>query len=170
MWFQVELPELRASPRSSSSRLADAAVAVAAGAGRMLQPRGQAGRQGRARRGRAPPAANARNQPAAEAPAPPAFEQPPAMYPRGHKVEVSMDGQSWTTVAEGPGPAARPAGQTTIIRFEPVRARFVKITTDGNRGAAGQLVHSEVEAVPGTAALGEVGVPDLKNGETKPTE
>ena len=50
------------------------------------------------------------------------------MYPRGHKVEVSMDGRSWTTVAEGPGPAARPAGQTTVIRFEPVRAKFVKIT------------------------------------------
>jgi F5/8 type C domain len=78
--------------------------------------------------GGAPPAANAPNQPAAEAPAPQAFEQPPAMYPRGHKVEVSMDGQSWTTVAEGPGPAARPAGPSTVIRFEPVRARFVKIT------------------------------------------
>ena len=50
------------------------------------------------------------------------------MYPRGYKVEVSMDGQSWTTVAEGPGPAARPAGQTTVIAFAPVRAKFVSIT------------------------------------------
>ena len=119
MWFQVELPE--------AARLTEIQFESPAGRG------GGGGGRGRANApaagpGGAPPATNAPNQPAAEAPAPPAFEQPPAMYPRGHKVEVSMDGQSWTAVAEGPAPAARPAGQTTIIRFEPVRARFVKIT------------------------------------------
>ena len=126
MWFQVELPEAVAAHRDPV-RVAWRTRRWGGGRGRANAPAAGPGAAPAAPAARAP-AANAPNQPAAEPPAPPAFEQPPAMYPRGHKVEVSMDGQSWTTVAEGPGPAARPAGQTTIIRFEPVRARFVKIT------------------------------------------
>jgi mono/diheme cytochrome c family protein len=109
MWFQVELPE---ATRLTEIQFESPAGRGAGGRGRANAPAGAPG---------------APNQPVAEAPAP-VVEQPPATYPRGHKVEVSVVGQSWTTVAEGPGPAARPAGQTTVIRFEPVRAKFVKIT------------------------------------------
>jgi putative membrane-bound dehydrogenase-like protein len=136
MWFQVELPE--AARLTEIQFESPGGRGGGGGRGRANAP--AAGPPGGAPAGGAPagavaPAApgaaagaNAQNQPPAAVAAPPAFEQPPAMYPRGHKVEVSMDGQSWTTVAEGPGPAARPAGQTTVIRFEPVRAKFVKIT------------------------------------------
>jgi hypothetical protein len=34
-----------------------------------------------------------------------------------------MDGNAWTPVSEGKG-----AGQSTMITFAPVRARFVRIT------------------------------------------
>jgi mono/diheme cytochrome c family protein len=135
MWFQVELPEAARlteiqfeSPGGRGGGGGRGrANAPAAGPGGAPAAGAPAGAAAPAAAGAAP-AANAPNQPPAGAAAPPAFEPPPTMYPRGHKVEVSMDGQSWTTVAEGPGPAARPAGQTTVIRFEPVRAKFVKIT------------------------------------------
>jgi mono/diheme cytochrome c family protein len=49
---------------------------------------------------------------------------PVATYPRGHKVQVSSDGQQWSApVAEGKG-----TGTPTAIPFAPVRARFVRIT------------------------------------------
>jgi mono/diheme cytochrome c family protein len=57
-------------------------------------------------------------QPGAAPPPPP---QPG--YPRGYKVETSMDGTSWKTVAEGTG-----AGVTTSISFAPVQAKFVRLT------------------------------------------
>jgi hypothetical protein len=44
-------------------------------------------------------------------------------FPRGYKVEVSMDGASWQTVAQGNG-----SGTTTDIMFAPAQAKFVKIT------------------------------------------
>jgi mono/diheme cytochrome c family protein/glucose/arabinose dehydrogenase len=47
-----------------------------------------------------------------------------AGYPRGYKVQVSLDGATWSPpVAEGRGNAP-----TTIIAFAPVRAKFVRIT------------------------------------------
>jgi hypothetical protein len=47
-----------------------------------------------------------------------------ATSPRGYRVEVSLDGTAWTgPVAEGPG-----GGRTTTITFEPVKAKFVRIT------------------------------------------
>ena len=55
--------------------------------------------------------------------APPPFTPPPSAYPRGYKVETSMDGSTWTPVSEGKG-----AGQSTVIAFAPVRAKFVRIT------------------------------------------
>jgi hypothetical protein len=50
---------------------------------------------------------------------------PPVVpYPRGYRVEVSMNGATWgKPVAEGKG-----AGPHTTITFAPVRARFVRIT------------------------------------------
>jgi putative membrane-bound dehydrogenase-like protein len=56
----------------------------------------------------------------------PAGPPPPpvATYPRGYRVETSMDGSSWgTPVATGQG-----GGLITAIAFRPVRARFVRIT------------------------------------------
>ena len=87
-----------------------------------------------ARRSAAPPP-----QPAA----PPAFTPPPPPTPRGYKVEVSMDGTTWgTPVAEGEG-----AGPSTVIAVR-AGAREVRADhADRHRGAAGELVDSEVEAV-----------------------
>jgi mono/diheme cytochrome c family protein len=45
-------------------------------------------------------------------------------YPRGYRVEASLDGSKWgKPVAEGKG-----AGTRTIVAFAPVRAKFVRIT------------------------------------------
>jgi len=45
-------------------------------------------------------------------------------FPRGYKVQVSMDGTTWSQpVAEGQG-----AGARTVIAFKPVRAKFVRVT------------------------------------------
>ncbi len=45
-------------------------------------------------------------------------------YPRGYKVQVSMDGRVWSApVAEGSG-----SGPGTVIAFPPARASFVRIT------------------------------------------
>ena len=109
MWFQVELPE--------AVRLAEIQFESPA-------PGGRGGGGGRGR-GAAPPAAVQAGPagPGAQ-PTPPAFTPPPAAYPRGYKVEVSMDGTTWSApVAEGEG-----AGPSTIITFAPTRARFIRIT------------------------------------------
>lgn len=49
----------------------------------------------------------------------------PAAGPVGYTVQVSVDGTSWTPVAQGAGQA------TTIAWFGPTRARFIKITQTG---------------------------------------
>lgn len=60
-----------------------------------------------------------RGLPGAPAPAP-----PPQAFPRGYRVQVSMDGTTWSKpVAEGTG-----SGRRTDISFAPVRAKFVRIT------------------------------------------
>jgi hypothetical protein len=48
-------------------------------------------------------------------------------YPRGFKVELSSDNQTWTKpLAEGKGSTA-----LTQIEFAPTKARFVRITQTG---------------------------------------
>jgi len=48
-------------------------------------------------------------------------------YPRGYKVQLSLDGASWNPpAAEGAG-----AGAITEIAFEPATAKFVRITQTG---------------------------------------
>ena len=47
----------------------------------------------------------------------------PPGFPRGYKVEVSADGAAWKTVAEGTG-----NGPGTIVTFEPVQAKFVRMS------------------------------------------
>ena len=133
MWFQVELPQ--------AVRLAEV---------QFDSPGGRGGGGGRGRgnpaaapggaRGTAAPAGDAAaggqpTSPIAAAPAnataaqpppgpPPAFPAPAAStYPRGYKVEVSIDGSGWTAVKEGKG-----SGTSTTIAFEPVVAKFVRIT------------------------------------------
>jgi mono/diheme cytochrome c family protein/glucose/arabinose dehydrogenase len=106
MWFQVELPE--------AVRLAEI----------QFESPGQGGRGGGGGRGRgaAPPEGAPGAAPAPAAP--PAFTPPPPASPRQFKVEVSMDGTTWSApVAEGEGKAP-----STVIPFAPVRARFVRIT------------------------------------------
>ena len=60
-------------------------------------------------------------------PAPAAGATPPptvAAAPRGYRVQVSTDGTSWSApVAEGTA-----TGASTLISFDPVRARFIRIT------------------------------------------
>ena len=55
------------------------------------------------------------------------FDSPPAgahpTSPRAYKVETSSDGASWAAVAEG-----KASGRTTVVPFEPVVAKFVRIT------------------------------------------
>ncbi|HKH90753.1 MAG TPA: discoidin domain-containing protein, partial [Gemmatimonadaceae bacterium] len=55
---------------------------------------------------------------------PPGGPPRPASYARGYKVQVSMDGATWSEpVAEGQG-----TGPVNAIVFTPVRTRFVRIT------------------------------------------
>ena len=96
MWFQIELTQ----PVNVAEVEFDSPA-----------PGGRGGGGGRG----GPPAAGA-----APAPAP---VGPP--YPRGYKVEVSLDGAKWIPkpVAEGKGSGAR-----TVITFAPTRAKFIRIT------------------------------------------
>ena len=48
---------------------------------------------------------------------------PPIGYPRGYQVQVSNDGNTWRTVAQGAG-----SGANTHITFAPVQTRFVRLT------------------------------------------
>jgi hypothetical protein len=115
MWFQIELPEATAITEIQFN---------SAGGG--------FGGRGRGRRGAAPPAraaapaaGGAAATATAQAPAPPAAPPvvPTGTYPRAYTVEVSMDGSTWTSVAEGAG-----KGSQTSIAFAPVRARFIRLT------------------------------------------
>jgi mono/diheme cytochrome c family protein/glucose/arabinose dehydrogenase len=53
---------------------------------------------------------------------------PTITAPRAYRVDVSVDGKSWT----GPVAAGRGTGRTTTIPFTPVRARFVRIVQTAN--------------------------------------
>ena len=62
----------------------------------------------------------------------PAGAPPPIGYPRGYRVQISLDGSKWSEpIAQGAG-----RGPLTDIAFPPVEARFVRITqTDAVAGA-----------------------------------
>ena len=94
MWFQIELPQ---------------PVAVTEIEFDSPAPTGRGG--GGGGRGAAPAAGGA--------PAGPVIP-----FPRGYKVEVSLDGKAWgKPVAEG-----KARGAHTNITFTPARAKFVRIT------------------------------------------
>jgi hypothetical protein len=65
------------------------------------------------------PAAAPGAAPAARPPQPPRE----VAYPRGYKVEVSMDGQTWKTVSEGKGES-----MYNNVLFTPTQAKFLRIT------------------------------------------
>jgi len=112
MWFQVELPK----PETITEVQFDST----GGGGR--GGRGAAGRAGQ------PPAGGAAAGP------PPAPAPPVLGYPRGYKVETSMNGSTWTPVAEGQG-----TGSPTIITFKPTQARFVRISQTATTESAPPL-------------------------------
>jgi hypothetical protein len=96
--------------------------------------------------------------------------------PRGLRVEVSLDGASWVTVAESKrywGPCSWARGRPlptldgwVIARFAPTRARFVRLTQLGDdklyvwaiaeaevRGPGAPPVATPIDAVPGSGRL-----------------
>ena len=109
MWLQVELP----APVSLAELQFDT---PAAGRGFGIGSLG--GGDGRAVNSTAPQAGGGGRGAAPAAP-------PPGLFPRGYRVQVSLDGTKWSApVAEGPGSAGQ-----TVISFKPVQAKFVRITT-----------------------------------------
>ncbi len=109
MWLQVELPQAveLAEVEFQSSPMAAAATPAVPGA----------------------PTRTGLGRGAPGAPPPP---PPPAAYPRGYRLEVSMDGSTWSKpLAEGKG-----AGTRTDIAFAPVRGKFVRITQTASDGEA----------------------------------
>jgi mono/diheme cytochrome c family protein len=60
--------------------------------------------------------------------------------PRGYNLEISSDGNTWTTiVSEGAG-----SGSNNRIRFDPVKAKFVRITLTKSE----EVVHGERRGQP----------------------
>jgi len=122
MWFQVELPK--------AETITEVQFDSTAGGGR--GGRGGAGR-GAAQAANAAPGAAPVPVPAGEAPTAqagraagpggPGGAPPNPGYPRGYKLETSMNGTAWTVAAEGQG-----SGSPTIITFKPVQAKFVRLT------------------------------------------
>jgi mono/diheme cytochrome c family protein/glucose/arabinose dehydrogenase len=124
MWFQIELPQ----PATLTEIQVDTALPFSFGGAR---GRGGAGRGGPgAGRGAAPAAARGGRG------GPPV----PVAGPLAYTVQLSMDGTSWgTPVAQGAG-----ATPTTVIRFAPSPARFIRITqtaraTGGEQWAIAQV-------------------------------
>jgi mono/diheme cytochrome c family protein len=125
MWFQVELPK---PVMLTEVQFESTAGAYEITRGRILNAEAPAGGRGAARG--AP----------AGAPAPPQPPPPNLGYPRGYKVEVSSNGTTWSTVAEGKdswhdvfmipssgtGSQTEPAA-TTVIPFQPTHAKFIRI-------------------------------------------
>jgi len=100
MWYQIEL----AAATWISEVQIDSAVPFSFGGGRGRGPApARGGPPVGAGRGAAPPA--------------------PAAGPIGYKVQVSMDGTTWSDVAEGEGQTP-----TTVIALVPTLTRFIRIT------------------------------------------
>lgn len=71
----------------------------------------------------------------------------PSDYPRGYKVELSMDGQNWgQPVASGKG-----NGPVTDIAFTPAKAKFVRITQTGAVEGLFWSIHEMEIYQPGAA-------------------
>jgi mono/diheme cytochrome c family protein/glucose/arabinose dehydrogenase len=107
MWFQVELPEaLQLSEiQFESGGVGPENVSAVPGAPTRTGSGGGGGRRG-----------------ARGTPAPPGPPPPQPGFPRAYRVQVSMDGTAWQSIAEGTG-----TGVATRISFSPVRAKYVRI-------------------------------------------
>jgi mono/diheme cytochrome c family protein len=119
MWFQIELPEPTTLTEIQFASTGGFGFGGGGGRGRG----GRGGQAGAPAAGAAAPATTV--QSGAPMPAP-----PPAMpaasggtHPRAYRIEVSLDGSSWSGIADGTG-----APGANTIAFAPVRARFVRIT------------------------------------------
>jgi mono/diheme cytochrome c family protein len=166
MWFQVELPQ----PAMITEIQFDSTGGGRGGGGGAAGGRGGAGRAGAAgAAGTGAPQNAAVGTPAAPAvPAPGAAAGPAApgapgglggfgaqapaapTYPRGYRVQVSMDGTNWgKPLAEGQG-----SGGRNVISFAPTRGKFVRITETGtaddnaNWSMSGLRIY-EAPAAPG---------------------
>ncbi|MEO8484501.1 MAG: discoidin domain-containing protein, partial [Acidobacteriota bacterium] len=118
MWFQVELPAV--STVTEVQFDSTGAGRGGGGGGRAAAPPAGAPGAGAAPAAGAPGALQGRAGGGAGAPAGGA---PNLGYPRGYKVETSMNGTTWTQVAMGTG-----AGARTMITFKPTTAKFVRVT------------------------------------------
>jgi mono/diheme cytochrome c family protein len=73
----------------------------------------------------------------------------PRDYPRGYKVELSSDGQTWgAPVASGQG-----TGPLTEITFAPARAKFIRITQTGSVNGLFWSIHELEVLQPPTGAI-----------------
>ncbi len=112
MWFQIEMPSVRAVTELQflSPSPAGNSAAVASGGGPVVTTGGFG-------------------------------------YPRGYKVEVSTDGTSWKSVAEGAA-----TDRSTTITFAPAPARFIRMTLTATpeRAPAWSLQDLRVLALPET--------------------
>ena len=77
-------------------------------------------------------------------------------YPRGYKVELSPDGQTWKAAATGKGASA-----VTDIQFPPTKAKHIRITQTGAVGGLYWSIHELQIFAAGTA---EAAVPATSGG------
>ena len=143
MWFQIELPQpAMVTEIQFDSPAGGRGGGGGGGRGAAAAPAGRGGAAG----GAPAAAAGGATTPAAAAATPPteaaalaaaqgggrggpggAAQAPPnPAYPREFKVDVSLNGTTWTPVATGKG-----VGASTIITFPPAQAKFVRITQTG---------------------------------------
>jgi hypothetical protein len=120
-WFEIEMPqvatitEVQLDSPGGRGEAATGAIAQAANPnGTVPGGRGASGGGGRGAFGASGAAAFGRGVPVPPNPG----------FPRGYKVQVSLDGKTWgDPVAEGKG-----EWTTTYINFKPVKAKFVRVT------------------------------------------
>ena len=73
-------------------------------------------------------------------------------FPLGYRVQVSMDGKSWSApVAEGKGSPA-----TTVATFRPVQARFIRVTQTDSRRERAALVGVELPGLHRRQVVGSM--------------
>jgi mono/diheme cytochrome c family protein/glucose/arabinose dehydrogenase len=140
MWLQVELPQASMVTEIQFNAESGFAGGGGGGRGRAGAPGAVQGARGAGAAAIAPAVVSAPI--AGTTPMSPASPQALAAggYPRGYRVEVSMDGATWgAPVAEGRG-----APRSTVISFAPVRARFVRITQTATTPAAPPWVVTEL--------------------------
>ncbi len=131
MWVQVELPAPeRLAELQFDSPGAGRGFGVGSLGGSTSGPGGgnatAAAAGGGGRRGRG-----------AAAPAP---TEPPGLYPRAYRVQVSMDGTHWSApVAQGTGTPGAMA-----IAFKPVQAKFVRLTETATSDAVWSMTNLRV--------------------------